>query len=50
MTVKELIDALSSFRDDEVVFTSDLIPVSLVEAGGVPYIVDIKQAKEWVVD
>lgn len=50
MTVKELIDALSSFRDDEVVFTSDLIPVSLVESGGVPYIVDVKQAKEWVVD
>ena len=50
MTVKELIDALSSFRDDEVVFTSDLIPVSLVESGGVPYIVDAKQAKEWVVD
>lgn len=50
MTVKELIDALSSFRDDEIVFTSDLIPVSLVESGGVPYIVDIKQAKEWVVN
>jgi hypothetical protein len=48
MTVAELIKELSTYRDDEVVFTQDLIPVKLIQAGGVPYIVDAFTAKDWV--
>lgn len=48
MTVAELIKELSTYRDNEIVFTQDLIPVKLIQAGGVPYIVDILTAKDWV--
>lgn len=48
MTVAELIKELSTYRDNEIVFTQDLIPVKLVQAGGVPYIVDVYTAKQWV--
>lgn len=48
MTVAELIKELSTYKDDEIVFTRDLIPVKLIQSGGVPYIVDVFTAKQWV--
>lgn len=50
MTVKELIEELSVYADNEQVFTQDLIPATVVYAGGVVYITDVKQAKDWVVE